>query len=208
MKWTYSIENKLVAAIALLSLCLLVLFSNYMDRDHTRNVKNSLTTLYEDRLVTETYILRMTNDIYRIKEILNALTSNISGEENRIGDLLSDIDSISDAYRNTKLTAKEGVKFAELSRIITQFKVSLTKGIDLGAKNMNEALALLNELSAIQLEESKLIMNQAETLFFSSKVSTQFALAVMIVILLVLQALVFTSKTIISSKQTSVSHLN
>ena len=208
MKWTYSLENKSVASIALLSLCLLVLFSNYIDRDHTSNVKNSITTLYEDRLVAETYILRMTNDIYQIKEILNASGSNLSNEENRIGDLLSDIHPISDAYRNTKLTAKEDVKFAELSKILTQFETSLSKGIDLEVENTNEALALLNELSAIQLEESKLIMNQAEMLFFSSKVSTQFAFAVIIVILLVLQALVFTSKTLSSSNQTSAPYLN
>ena len=208
MKWTYSVENKSVASIALLSLCLLVLFSNYIDRDHTSNVKKSITTLYEDRLVAETYILRMTNDIYQIKEILNASGSNLSNRENRIGDLLSEIHPISDAYRNTKLTPKEDVKFAELSSILTQFQTSLSKGIALELESTNRALALLNELSAIQLEESKLIMNQAETLFFSSKVSTQFAFAVIIVILLVLQALVFTSKTLSSGNQTSAPYLN
>ena len=208
MKWTYSVENKSVASLALLSLCLLVLFSNYIDRDHTSNVKNSITTLYEDRLVAETHILRMINDIYQIKEIVNASRSNLGNEENRIGDLLSGIHPISDAYRNTKLTAKEEVKFTELSKILTQFETSLSKGIALDLENTNKALALLNELSAIQLEESKLIMNQAETLFSSSKVSAQFASAVIIVILLVLQALVCTSKTLSSSNQTSAHYLN
>lgn len=208
MKWTYSVENKSVASVALLSLCLLVLFSNYLDRDHTSNMKNSITTLYEDRLVAETYILRMTNDIYQIKEILNGSGSNFTTEGNRIGELLSDIHPISDAYRNTKLTAKEDLKFTELSKIISEFETSLSKGIALDVENTNEALALLNELSAIQMDESKLIMNQAETLFFSTKVSTQFAFAVIIVILLVLQALVFTSKTLSYGSQTSAPYLN
>lgn len=203
MKWTYSVENKSVASIALLSLCLLVLFSNYIDRDHTSNVKNSITTLYEDRLVAETYILRMTTAIYQLKEIMNASGLDLDIADNRIGDLLSDIHPIRTAYRNTKLTAKEDLKFAELSKILTEFEISHSNGISLKMENTNKALALLNELSAIQLEESKLIMNQAETLFFSGKVSTQFAFAVIIIILLVLQALVFTSKTLVTGNRTS-----
>src|SRR5690606_28850049 len=208
MKWTYSVENKSVASVALLSLCLLVLFSNYIDRDHTSNVKESITTLYEDRLVAETYILRMTTDLYQIKEILSASGSNLSNEENRIGDLLTNIHPISDAYRNTKLTAKEDVKFAELSKILTQFETSFSKGIDLEVKKTKETLALQNELSSIKLEESKLIMSLAETLLFSSIFSTLCAFAVIIVILLVLQALVFTSQTLSSSNQISAPYLN
>ncbi len=51
MKWTYTIKNKLAASGVLFSLCLLVLFSNYIDRNHTENVKNAISTLYEDRLI-------------------------------------------------------------------------------------------------------------------------------------------------------------
>src|SRR5690242_4348587 len=71
MKWTYSIRNKIAASGALFTLCVLVLFSNYIDRDHTNNVKNSISTLYEDRLIVEDYILKMTIDTYEIKQALN-----------------------------------------------------------------------------------------------------------------------------------------
>lgn len=207
MKWTYSIGNKMVASGALLSLCLIVLFSNYIDRDHTNNVKNSITTLYEDRLIAETYILKMTSDIYQIKELLNSSEPNRDKQDSRMTTLLSDIHHTSNAYRITKLTANENAKFTELSKILSEFETSLSNGKALKVEKTNKALALLNELSTIQLEESKLIMNRAETLFFSGKASTQFAFAVIIVILLVLQAIVFTSKTL-SSSQTSASYLN
>jgi hypothetical protein len=58
-------------------------------------------------------------------------------------------------------------------------------------------LALLDELSAIQLSESKQIMKRAEELYVTSKTSSRFALAVVIIIILVLQALVFSSKTLV-----------
>jgi hypothetical protein len=66
----------------------------------------------------------------------------------------------------------------------------------------------LNELSAIQLEESKRIMDKAENLYFFGKASSQFAFAIIIIIALVLQALVYTSKTLGVSKQTSTACLN
>lgn len=208
MKWTYSIGNKAVASGALLSLCLLVLFSNYIDRDHTNNVKNSITTLYEDRLVAETYILKMTSDIYQIKEILNESEPNSHKEDKRMANLLFDLKDAGNAYLNTKLTASEEMKSGELVKILSEFEASLSIGTAVELENTNKALALLNELSAIQLEESKLIMNRAEILFFSGKASLQFAFAVIIIVLLVLQAIVFTSKTLINNNQTSASYLN
>lgn len=208
MKWMYSVGNKTVASGALLSLCLLVLFSNYIDRDHTSNVKKSITTLYEDRLVAEAYILKMTSDIYQIKEILNASDPKRHNEDSRIANLLLDIKDASKAFLNTKLTANEQVKSAELVKILNEFEASLSMGIAVESESTNKALALLNELSAIQLEESKLIMSRAEILFFSGKASTHFSFAVIIVILLVLQALVFTSKTLVNNNQTSAPYLN
>src|SRR5688572_31643435 len=104
MKWTYSIRNKLVASGALFTLCLLVLYSNYKDQDHTNNVKKSISTLYEDRLIVEDYILKMTIDIYEIKQALNAAEGNTQHSANQITALLSHIDGLSDAYQKTKFT--------------------------------------------------------------------------------------------------------
>ena len=107
MKWTYSIRNKMVASLALLTLCILVLLSNYIDRNHTNNVKKSISTLYEDRLVVEDYILKMTIDIYKIKQALNAEDASDSRSKNQITALLSHIDGLSEAYLKTKFTETE-----------------------------------------------------------------------------------------------------
>ncbi len=114
MKWMYSVGNKTVASGALLSLCLLVLFSNYIDRDHTSNVKKSITTLYEDRLVAEAYILKMTSDIYQIKEILNASDQKRHNVDCRISIFLLVIMDASLAYVNTLITGFDQVLSAVL----------------------------------------------------------------------------------------------
>jgi len=208
MKWTYSVSNKKVASAALFSLCLLVLFSNYIDRHHSKHVQNSISTLYEDRLIVEGYILKMTNDIYQIKEVLNASTSNGEGADGRIAHLLSDITKISDAYQKTRLTKSENIKFTSLVSLMNEFGPTHHQSVQSKSENANQALVLLNELSSIQLEESKLIMERAHMLYISGKTSLQFAFAIILIILVVLQALVFTSKTIRTSNQTSAPYLN
>lgn len=96
MKWTQIIQNKIAASAALLSLCALVLVSNYIDRNHTDDVKTTISTLYEDRLIAEVYILKMTRALYEVKE---ALESNqaVSAKKDRINSLLISINQTSDA---------------------------------------------------------------------------------------------------------------
>jgi hypothetical protein len=195
MKWTYSIQNKTAASAALFILCVLVLFSNYLDRDHTNDVKNAISTLYEDRLIVEDYILKMTVDIYEIKRALN-VSERTDEQGDQITALLSHIDGLSNAYQKTKFTKTEDEKFAELLKTLNEFKSLASHNVPDKLKLTNQALVLLNELASIQLEESKLIMKQAEDLYVSGKSASQFAFAITIVILLVLQALVFASKTL------------
>ncbi|MES2396855.1 MAG: hypothetical protein V4549_12665 [Bacteroidota bacterium] len=207
MKWTYSIKNKLAASGALLSLCLLVLFSNYIDRDHTQNVKNSISTLYEDRLIAEGYILKMTSGVYQIKEAINA-DMNDANKNNTINNLLLYIKEISNAYQKTKFTDVEKKKADGLLNTLRELEPPYLNNIQIKLASANSALIILNELSAIQLEESKQIMDSAETLYLSGKTSSQFVFAIIIIILLVLQALVFTSKTLIPNNKTKSPNLN
>lgn len=208
MKWTYSVRNKMVASGALFVLCLLVLFSNYIDRDHTEKVKNAISTMYEDRLLVEDYILKMMNNVYQIKEVLNGSEVNEDNANTRISNLVSANNALSNAYIKTKLTESENIKFTELLKTLDDLESTPSPNLEYKLNNANKALVLLSELATIQLEESKLIMDKAEILYASGKASIQFASAVILVILLVLQALVFTSKTLNTSNRTSAAYLN
>jgi hypothetical protein len=199
MKWTYSIKNKIAASGALLILCVLVLFSNFNDREHTNNVKNSISTLYADRLVVEDYILKMTIDIYEIKQALHQAGQHDKPSAEQITASLSHIDGLSEAYQKTKLTKTEDVTFTSLLKTISDFRSSSEQSDQQRLDLANRALVLLNELSTIQLAESKLIMKQAEDLYRSGKAASQFSFAITIIILVVLQALVFASKSLPNS---------
>lgn len=207
MKWTYSIQNKLTASGVLVLLCLLVLFSNYTDRIHTNNVKNMISTMYEDRLIAEEYILKMLNGVHQIKEVLKSNTDDES-KVNEVGNLFINIKEVNYAYQATKLTAVEKIKADELSATLREFESSHLKDTQIKLVLANKLLDTLIQLSDIQLSESKQIMKYAESLYASSKTSSQFVFALIIIILLVLQALVFASRTLIPIDKAKSSNLN
>ena len=196
MKWTQIIKNKILASAALLSLCLLVLASNYIDRKHTDDVKTTISTLYEDRLIAEVYILKMTTALYEIKEAIQ-IDVNALDKDKHIKNHISEINTTTDAYLKTKFTKLETLKAKELMQILTSIETNALKNNTLTLKQIDKALDLLNELSAIQVAESKEIMSYAEKLYLAGKNSSQFVVALIVVILIVLQAIVFSSRTII-----------
>ena len=196
MKWTQIIKNKILASAALLSLCLLVLASNYIDRKHTDDVKTTISTLYEDRLIAEVYILKMTTALYEIKEAIQ-IDVNALDKDKHIKNHLLEINTTTDAYLKTKFTKLETLKAKELMQILASIETNALKNDSHTLSQIDKALDLLNELSAIQVAESKEIMSYAEKLYLAGKNSSQFVVALIVVILIVLQAIVFSSRTII-----------
>lgn len=208
MKWTYSIKNKLTAAAVLFALCILVLLSNYNDRVHSREVKRSISTLYEDRLLVESYILNLAGLIYQIREGLHPADSSLPGIGSNRSTFKSSIDNILQDYEKTKFTKAEEIEFTRLKAICQRMGSTPGNPVpELGQLTL-EALDVLNKLSDIQLEESKSILGRSEQLYRSGKISSDFGFALVIIILLVLQALVFSSKTFYISNTTDKTNLN
>lgn len=166
-----------------------------------------ISTLYEDRLIAEEYILKMTSGIYQVKEVLNSNADDAS-KMNGLNNLLMNIKEVNSAYQETKLTEVEKRKADELSTILSEFGSDHSKNTQLQLQLASKLLGILDQLSNIQLNESKQIMKRAEVLYTSSKISSQFVFALIIVILLVLQALVFSSRTLMSHFKTRSPGLN
>ena len=195
MKWIYGIKNKLTASIVLLALCLLVLLSNYLDRLHTENVKNSISTMYQDRLIVEEYILKMTQNTYQIREIL--IKDDFGSKESTLKKLTENIKTTYVIFRQTRLTKNEKSTADELMNQIKQLEQILLSSNKVPLTYTDTILSSLNKLSEIQLDESKLIMKQVETQYATIKTSSQFAFAIIIIILIVLQIMVFSGESLI-----------
>ena len=180
-----------MASVVLLTLCLLVILSNYLDRVHTRNVKNSISTMYEDRFIVEEYILKMTRNTYQIRELL---LSPDAGRPDDIKSLTTDFKSTYGIFIKTRLTALEKSTAVKLKTQIREFENLQNHQ---AALNQTEGiLTSLGKLSEIQLEESKRIMKQVEAQYATTKTLSQFAFGIVIIILIVLQVLVFSGETL------------
>ncbi len=193
MAMVSSIKGKLAASGLIIGLGALVLISNYIDRKHTENVKQAISTLYEDRLIAEEYILRMTTGLYEVRLALNT-DSNEANQTNNIKTLLTAINEEGNAYLKTKFTDAETSKSDEFFAALREFESLPMNDSEAQIAVAKKALGFLSELSAIQIEESKQIMARAESLYQTGKTSSQFVYAILIILLLVLQAFVFTSK--------------
>ncbi|HOY14425.1 MAG TPA: MCP four helix bundle domain-containing protein [Saprospiraceae bacterium] len=194
MKWTYSIQNKLTAAAVLFVLCVVILYANYNDRMHTSKVIGLISTLYQDRIIAEAYIYNMSNDLYEIKE---ALIDPVGETPNvKIQDMISKINVNMAAYEKTKLTEKESLIYDQLRLEIPQNWEAKNNQNNALEKMADNSLLLLGALSEIQLNESKSIVADSEKTYKMSKLSSEFAFAIVIIILIILQALVFASKTL------------
>lgn len=207
MKWTNNIKNKSLASIILLALCLLVLLNNYLERVHATNVKDAISTLYEDRLIAEEYILKMTSTIYQVREVL-ASDSNNSSKSNAIKTLNDNFNATYSAYSKTKLTPKEKTTSEELLNYINKFEPTFSTNNYQPSLYTNKALITLSKLSKIQVEESKLIMKNVESQYATIKASSQYAFAIIILILIVLQIIVFSAESIIPVIKTKDPSLN
>lgn len=207
MKWTYSIKNKLAASIVLLALCLLVLLSNFLDRLHTENVKSSISTMYEDRLIVENYILKMTQNMYQIRELLSG-SENFGAKEIAIKKLTTNFQATFITFSKTRLTKTEEITAKELNSNFQEFEQILLTGKNVPAIYSDKILAQLDQLSAIQLDESKLIMQQVESQYATIKASSQFAFAIIIMILIALQVLVFSGESLIPAFKSKDPNLN
>lgn len=206
MRWTYSIKNKLAAAGVLFGLCLLVLLSNYNDRQHTKQVKEMISTLYQDRLIAEEYLFTLTHDLYKIRELSNSKV--VDSKNSEVGRLLTEINETSVAYRKTKLTANEAIAFTKFEKEVAQLKSEFDSYEVISPVYSKTALTLLEDLSDLQLDESKLIVEKSEKEYKLSKLLSNFAFAIAIILLLFLQALVFSSKTLHISNRKVHPNLN
>jgi hypothetical protein len=162
--------------------------------------------LYADRLLVEGYILNLSGHIYQIREGLIRTDSSGTEINSKTTTSLRAIDKIIEDYEKTKFTEAEETEFARFKSLIQNLKAN-NSGIDLQPLTL-DALNTLNKLSDIQIEESKSILGKSEQLYRTSKISSDFGFALVIIILLILQALVFSSKTFHISNKSDTASLN
>ena len=206
MKWLYAVQQKMRVALLLAVILLLVFLKSLFDRYHVSELGDSFSSIYEDRLVVESYIYKLSDHLYQ-KQLLIEQCSQGDRQmlANRIAHHNQAIFSLIQEYEKTRLTTQEVTFFESFKKNMKEM-VALEEQF-LSSQNAAEDSQLdlrfvtatqnLNQLSSIQVEEGKNMTNQSQRIIAGSSMLTQFELAMLIVIGLIIQALIFASKSFV-----------
>jgi hypothetical protein len=211
MKWAYSIQQKFKAAALLGLICAVIIVTNLLGRHNIDELGTSFSSVYEDRLLVESYIYELADHLYRKKLMLDNcagldapnLRSEISNHNAAIATLLSD-------YEKTRLTEQESACFidfknnvAALQYLELQYLRNAGDDIQLAEtrSRIDDRFALasknLHQLSGIQISEGKLLNDQSKKIVAGSSLITNLEMVILICIAILLQVLVIASRPVI-----------
>lgn len=213
MKWAFTIRQKVKAALILGIVFLLVFAKNWYDERNVSKLGNSFASVYEDRLVAESYIYQLSDHLYQKKIMLDNCSSqeNILNLQTKLNEHNAVINSIIRDYEKTKLTAAEITCFAAFKRNVgviedleSNYLAAAKTAQPANGSGLQERYTLavknLHELSGIQLAEGKMLNDQSKKIIAGSAILTQFELAVLIGIGLIIQGLIFAARSAVPKK--------
>lgn len=192
MKWAYTLKNKMKLAFLLLFVLGMVLINNLSQRGDVASLTTVVHSIYADRVIVENYIFRLSDNIHQVIELSSG---NAAPGFDKIAPLFHSIDSLNSAYRQTMLTPKEDSVFSSFTALGSKIKhYSQHNETALSVKAARESLALLDTLSAIQVSETKNLLSKTNNIAHAAETSSQFEIALLIIIALVIQGLVLASR--------------
>ncbi|AFD05700.1 MCP four helix bundle domain-containing protein [Solitalea canadensis] len=216
MKWGYSVTQKTKAAALLVLVFVIVLAKNIIDRNNVLELGDSFSAVYKDRLMAESYIYHFSDHLYQ-KKLLLATNQNMDGGVKQSLDRHNkEINDIITKYDETKLTEIESNYFKEFKKNLHDLMALETDYLSKASSTTKQlidqqftvALSNLNQLSTIQTAEGKKLMEGSQKIISESTLLTKLELAILIIIGLIIQVLIFASGSLVPKTQPRNQHLN
>ena len=199
-------KRKISGFLIIGALVVMLYGKNLLERQSFRAVSSTLSEVYEERLLMESYIFQISEKLFTIQKLVDHCTINydyskvvaeISKEEQAILKLL-------EAFEATQLTEQETALLADFRRIIEKdLSIKSYQLLYNDSTGVNEAQVKvydqkiaraqqdLEKLSAIQLEEGEKLVSKAKTLINRSQIWAQFELALLFIFVLVIYIYIF-----------------
>lgn len=117
MKWIYHIKQKMQVAFLLGIILMVVYVNSVMENRNVEELGGSFSSVYEDRLLVESYIYKLSDHLYQKKimldhcDLVSSATSNL---RKNIDQHNSEIQTLIHNYQITRLTEKESLVFDDL----------------------------------------------------------------------------------------------
>jgi hypothetical protein len=186
MKWF----TKLKWATAIVLVFFLVLATNLIDRNNFSRIKDSVTTIYEDRLVAKDFLYKLTV-IISDKE-----KAALKGEANLDKIEYDNIDFLITEFANTKLNKSEKEEVQDLIDNVEKLRAAESKeGISYQQLEpaYNRVQGNLERLAGIQILEGKRQVEKTKDVMDSIELFTKIEIYVLIILALLMQFVVLYS---------------
>ncbi|MGE0590035.1 MAG: MCP four helix bundle domain-containing protein [Cyclobacteriaceae bacterium] len=214
MKWMYGIPHKKRVAVWATLIMTIFFAINWVDKRNANALDSTFDSVYEDRLLVESYIFLLSENLYQ-KKITMSTCSNYIDQSvlaEKISNHNKSINELVVAFGKTKLTREESSYFAQLKNGLKE--IETLEGEFITSKSEESRLPImsqiedqfettigdLNQLSKIQITEGKVLKDQSKKILAGSTLLTQFELVIIIGIGILIQVLIFASRTSIPKK--------
>ena len=200
-------EKRKITGFLIIGVLAVMLYGkNLLERQSFQAVSSTLSDVYKDRLLVESYIFQISEKLFTIQKLVDHCTINfdyskavleISKEEQEILKIVA-------AFEATQLTEQEATLLTDFKRIIEkdlsiknyQLLYNDSSGVnEVQVKVYDQKIARaqqdLEKLSAIQLEEGGKLVSKAKTLINRSQIWAQFELALLLIFILVIYIYIF-----------------
>jgi hypothetical protein len=189
-----SLNNRIKIGFSFAIVFLLVLATNRIDKNRFTTVSESLTSVYEDRLVAKGYLYELNNIFHQQEKnlLINSKEDIDQSYHEKANSIIADFES-------TKLTRKEKTIFNNFQRYFTELKLLENSMMTLNSDDtraklntqLNRIQMGLDELAIIQLKEGKTMTNFANNSLKTSATMSKIEIAVIILFGIAVQFIIF-----------------
>lgn len=187
--------NKLKWILGILMIFVLIIATNLIDKNNFVRVRDSVVTIYEDRIIANDLIFEMLKSVQQ-KEIAVILldTTYYKVQNSKVND---DLQALVSRFEQTKLTPKEAIVFKDLKHNIQLLLDSESKYLNTDYSDYSQVINNierlknnLNDLSKIQLNEGSRQMSISKRAVDTVELFTQMEIYVLVFLAIIIQIII------------------
>ena len=190
-----TLYNKLKWILGILLIFVLIIATNLIDKNNFVRVRDSVVTIYEDRLIAKDLIFEMLKSVQQ-KELAVSLSDStfFQNQNSKVNDNLQ---SLVSRFEQTKLTSEEAKEFKDLKGNIKSLIDSESQFLNSDYSNNSQIVdhieslkTNLNNLSKIQLNEGSRQMSISKRALDTVELFTQIEIYFLVFLAILIQVIV------------------
>lgn len=170
----------------------IVMVTNIIDRNHFNRLSNSVTTIYEDRIVASDLILEMSRIIH--KKHIAVVSNNTSPPENAEAPSYQALNLLVERYDQTKLSHDEQSIFTELQEELKTLERKEKAMEDSSYGELLQSIKKIDQhleaLSKIQLQEGRKQVFISDRAIASVNLFTQIEIIFLVIMAVLVQVII------------------